>query len=230
MLFLHFISENPVIKMQMENLQVLLLHKHPEFLKECCDLINDEWPRSETARMMSLQASCDHLPTSLILINDKKLVLGHCKLTPIPSIPDSCFIETVVISKALRGQKLGTYLMKKVESYCKKVLELKMLHLSTKGQEKFYSKLGYEVCPPVSIFDTRTPNCRPLALSHKIENEVPIRSITPTPSGPPPPPPPPMPTNENVINNNVVVKTNKTYMMKYLNWLSFYTYTFFIYF
>lgn len=201
--------------MEFDNLKVLPLHKYPEYLKETCDLINDEWPRSETARMMSLQASCDNLPSSLILINDKKLVLGHCKLTPIPSILESCFIETVIISKAFRGKKLGTYLMRKVEEHCKNKLNLSMLHLSTKGQESFYEKLGYTICAPVTIYGTCIPNYRPTVPSHK-ETQVPIRSPATGTPPPPPPLPPPMPTNENFINNNIV-KTNKTFMFKYLS-------------
>jgi len=49
-------------------------------------------------RLHSLEASCDTLPTSLILVkkeeDDFKAVLGHSKITPIPSIPDGGFIET----------------------------------------------------------------------------------------------------------------------------------------
>ncbi|KAM3959289.1 N-alpha-acetyltransferase 80 [Aphomia sociella] len=200
--------------MELENLSVLLLHYYPEYLKQCCDLINEEWPRSETARMMSLEASRDALPTSLILVNDKKRVIGHCKLIPIPSIPESCFVETVVISKTLRGKKLGSYLMRYVEDYCKKSLHLKMIHLSTKGQENFYAKLGYKVCKPISIYGTYLPNkyiLEPHSL--KTENSVPQNAPS---GGAPPPPPPPMPKivlNGNINNN---VKSNKTFMFKNL--------------
>jgi len=45
-----------------------------------------------------LEASCDTLPTSLVLVKEEednfKTVLGHSKITPIPSIPDGGFIET----------------------------------------------------------------------------------------------------------------------------------------
>ncbi|CAD0204107.1 unnamed protein product [Chrysodeixis includens] len=199
--------------MEQGNLKVLRLHEHPQYLKPCCELINDEWPRSETARMMSLQASCDKLPTSLILINDTKLLLGHCKLTAIPSIPESCFIETVVISKLMRGRKLGSYLMRQVEQYCQDVLKLKMLHLSTKGQEAFYAKLGYEECAPVSIYGTGVTYSTPQNISIKIQNPVPENSNTQ--AGPQPPPPPPMPKPDRLAMNNTITST-KTYMFKYL--------------
>lgn len=212
-LIFFFVSE--IKTMETENLSVLLLHKHPEFLRACCDLINDEWPRSETARMMSLQASCDNLPTSLILVSDAKQILGHLKLTPIPAIPESCFIETVVISKALRGKKLGSFLMRRAEEYCKNVLKLEKVYLSTKGQENFYAKLGYVICEPISIYGSGSPNSFKLPPSRN-KVEIPVPRVVSIPTGVPPPPPPPMP--ETSVNNNTIntIKSNKTFMFKYI--------------
>lgn len=203
--------------MELRNLEVLPIHKYPELKKQCCELINEEWPRSETARMLMLQASCDRLPTCLVLVSDRTKVLGHCKLTPIPSIPDSCFLETVVISKSLRGKKLGTFLMSQVEEYCRNILNLKMMHLSTKGQEQFYAKLGYEICAPVSIYGVFAPykvidtDDRP-----KIQNSVPKPKTINNAGLPPPPPPPPMPKKDAVTNNLNSKNCNKTYMFKNL--------------
>lgn len=198
--------------MDTQNLRVLPLHKHQEYLKACCDLINDEWPRSETARMLSLQASRDELPTSLILVNDNKQILGHCKLTPIPSIPESCFVETVVISKAMRGKKLGSFLMKYVEDYCRRKINLKMIHLSTKGQENFYAKLGYEVCAPVSIYGVGVPSKHSSNVSDKTtKSRESVSSVHESKSlGPPPPP---MPKHDVTIPT---IKSTKTFMFKYL--------------
>ncbi|XP_034834092.1 N-alpha-acetyltransferase 80 [Maniola hyperantus] len=201
--------------MDSEHLEVVPIHKYPQYLRPCCELINNEWPRSETARMMSLQASCDELPTNLILINKEKHILGHCKLTPIPSMPLSCFIESVVISRLMRGQKLGTFLMKQVEKYCKDVLKLEMIHLSTKGQEDFYAKLGYEVCAPVSIYGSSISYSTGASSSKTIP--VPIRNIDKCVAlvdvDNNAPPPPPMPKPQNVVNT---LKSNRTYMFKNL--------------
>ncbi|XP_075983248.1 N-alpha-acetyltransferase 80 isoform X2 [Anticarsia gemmatalis] len=202
--------------MELENLKVLKLHEYPHYMKPCCQLINDEWPRSETARMLSLRASCDNLPTSLILINDKKDLLGHCKLTSIPGIPESCFLEVVVISKSMRGRRLGSYLMRQVEEYCRNVLKLKMLHLSTKGQENFYAQLGYEMCEPVSIYGTSFGRNSPVQVNNKNQNPVPVISDTQVVgSHPPPPPPPPMPKPKSFMAK-LTMKSTKTYMFKYL--------------
>lgn len=185
----------------------MLLHQHPELMKQCCDLVNDEWPRSETARMLSLRTSCDKMPTCLILLSKDKKVIGHCKLTPIPSIKESCFVESVVISKSLRGKGLGTFLMKAIEEYCRQVLKLKMIHLSTKGQEIFYEKLGYEICEPITIYGSFPPmqsikNYIVGATSKILKNEE-------NSSKSKPPVPPPM-----NINASTSSKINKTYMVK----------------
>lgn len=113
--------------------------------------------------MWSLESSKDSLPTCLVLTNsasssnsdnsaDSPTVLAHLKLTPIPSIPSACFIETVVVWKSLRGQGIGKYFMCEAEKYCKFVLKLDKIYLSTTDKEEFYMKLGYVPCGPVSIF------------------------------------------------------------------------------
>lgn len=115
--------------------------------------------------MWSLESSKDELPTCLVLTNsnssssDNKnsddsspTVLAHLKLTPIPSLPMACFIESVVVWKSLRGQGIGKYFMNEAEKYCKFVLKIEEIYLSTTDKEEFYKKIGYEPCPPVSIF------------------------------------------------------------------------------
>lgn len=177
------------------DLAVVPLHKYPEYKEECCSLINDEWRRSVTARMMSLDNSCDTLPTCLILLQESR-VIGHCKLSLIPSIPDGCFIESVVIHKSLRGKGYGTYLMQKAEDYCKTFLNLKTIYLSTKDQQGFYSKLGYSICNPISIYGkTNIPNFQLTSSTNKSINNCPI--------------PPPMPSTAFNV-------TSKVYMEKQL--------------
>lgn len=182
----------------MESLPVLPLHKYPQYMQQCCDLLNAEWKRSNTARLRSLESSCDTLPISLILIEHNK-VIGHCRLSPIPSIQGSCFVESVVIDNTLRGKGYGSYLMKRSEEFCQQ-MGLKIIYLSTKGQEKFYSKLGYEICPPVNIFGAYTP-------------------AAPTPNFCLPnyscgPKPPPLPS---VKNNSAIIVPQKVFMSKYID-------------
>lgn len=184
------------------DLKVVPLHHHPEYTKECCDLINREWKRSETARLRSLECSCDNLPTSLVLVQNKH-VIGHLKLTSIPSIKEACFVESVVIDDKMRGKGLGTLLMENAENYCKTVLALNTIYLSTKGQEEFYRKLGYIECQPISIYGSFVPN-NPTQGDKKIANNCKhLYDITSVPI------PPPMPANS---TNHAQLA--KTYMKK----------------
>ncbi|CRK94647.1 CLUMA_CG008147, isoform A [Clunio marinus] len=144
--------------------RVIPIHYARELIDETIKLINEEWPRSIGARMWSLESSNDNLPTCLVLTNptnweandgvtkDTPRVLAHLKLTPIPSNPSACFIESVVVWKSLRGKGIGRFLMNEAENYCKYKLKLEEIYLSTTDKEDFYLKLGYEPCPPVSIF------------------------------------------------------------------------------
>ena len=116
--------------------------------------------------MWSLESSKDSLPTCLVLTKTKsstsdnknasedetQTVLAHLKLTPIPSRPFACFIESVVVLKSLRGQGVGSYFMNEAEKYCKFNLKNEVVYLSTIDKQDFYKKLGYEVCEPISIF------------------------------------------------------------------------------
>lgn len=192
------------------DLDVVLLHKHPEYKEQCCRLINEEWKRSETARMRTLDNSSDNLPTSLVLIRDKN-VLGHCRLSIIPSISTSCFIETVVIDKSLRGIGLGSYLMKKAEEYCESTLRLERIYLSTKDQVSFYSKLGYCMCEPVSIYGSFTPIAATYEPKLVGGDDLDLKSGGSVLRCGPSPPPLPLPTT-NLSNGQ-----RKVYMCKKLN-------------
>lgn len=187
--------------MNSEHLIVLPLHKMPELMKDCCSLINSEWPRSKTARMRSLECSKDTLPTSLILVKKKK-VIGHCKLSRIPSDPTSCFVESVVIAHQFRGLRLGSYLMKKTEEYCRTFLNLSTIYLSTKGQEEFYAKLGYTECEPISIYGFSA--CYNGSMDERMENVSTVHNGLG-------PPPPPMPVN---APNITKLTSSKTFMKK----------------
>ncbi|KAK4885174.1 hypothetical protein RN001_001445 [Aquatica leii] len=189
------------------DLKVFPLHKHPQYKQECCNLINDEWKRSISARMRSLDSSSDKLPTNLILVKDMK-VIGHCKISSIPSIKNGCFVESVVIDKALRGQGYGKYLMEKTEEYCKSVLNLKNIYLSTKGQETFYTKLGYNLCQPISIYGSSIPNSSIATQSRSINNIL-LKNRQNVNTNNTFPCPPPMP-------NSVYTENSKTYMRKTL--------------
>ncbi|CAH1389669.1 unnamed protein product [Nezara viridula] len=192
----------------MEFLQVCPIHKSKQFILECCDLINSEWPRSKAARLQSLYMSSDKFPTSLVLILDEQQVVGHVKLSEIKLGGDELMIETMIIHREHRGKGWGKLLMEEAEEYAQRRGKNK-IYLSTRGQEGFYSKLGYEICQPVMYFgfcDTTPKNDEQ---AEKPQQDV-ITNVCPNA-----PPPPPLPKKKYKLPKKYR-KTAKTYMSKTL--------------
>lgn len=126
-------------------------------MEQCANLINSEWPRSLGARLRSLEASCEYLPTSLVLcIHNCTKVLAHLKLTPVPSDTESCFVESVIVDQAYRGNGLGKIIMQYAEEYCRTYLRLQKIYLSTVDQVGFYKRLNYTECPPINMYGRRS--------------------------------------------------------------------------
>ncbi|XP_015601747.1 N-acetyltransferase 6 isoform X2 [Cephus cinctus] len=180
---------------------VVPLHSRPEMIKNCCILINSEWPRSETARLRTLNMSCDDFPTCLILLNGDRVV-GHCKISLISSMSDSCFIESVVIDYERRSQGLGSILMQGAEEYVAKK-GIKNIYLTTRGQEQFYLKNGYNICEPINLYGYTS-----FITSSPMTKEKARYIVS---AGPPPPP---MPIN--VKKPHLPIVSAKTYMVKKL--------------
>ena len=73
---------------------------------------------------------------------------GFSKISGVVSIPDATLIESVVISKDLRGLGLGRILMTQSHAYARR-RGYSTVYLSTHDKQKFYAHLGYEYCTPV---------------------------------------------------------------------------------
>ncbi|XP_007061890.2 N-alpha-acetyltransferase 80 [Chelonia mydas] len=144
-----------------ELLTAVPLHQRPDLVEVCAELINEEWKKSKTSRMYSLQKSTDNFPMCLVLIRTqrdteaaeegkmaKTQLLGHARLSRVVSQPESLFVETVVVSRALRGQGYGRKLMEATESYAKS-RGFRHLHLTTHDKQHFYAHLGYTASEPV---------------------------------------------------------------------------------
>ncbi|XP_063986001.1 N-alpha-acetyltransferase 80 isoform X2 [Diachasmimorpha longicaudata] len=183
---------------------IVPMHERPDLLKETSRLINSQWPASERRRLRTLEASCDNFPINLLLLKDNR-VLGHCRISRMPSKEDSCFIETFVIDREYRSQGLGSKLLHAAGELMSKK-GIKNSFLSTKGQEKFYSKNGYKICETADIM----PGLDRVVPSH----QLPFKKINPLPkiSGPPPPP---MPRNR-FLPQTVLLYPGRTHMLKHL--------------
>ncbi|KZS15147.1 N-acetyltransferase 6 [Daphnia magna] len=122
--------------MENHNIMIVALHDKPDSIEDCIKLLNDEWPRSKTARLRSIESSNPNLPISLIMVSNT---------------------TTVLINPANRGKGFGKLLMEECEKLAVK-LGFSTAVLSTHDKQQFYQKLGYEFCQPVSQYGGVVPS------------------------------------------------------------------------
>ncbi|XP_033216527.1 N-alpha-acetyltransferase 80 isoform X2 [Belonocnema kinseyi] len=198
---------------------IIPIHQKPELIDQCCKLLNSEWHRSDKTRLRTLRTSCDKFPTSLVLLDNEK-VIGHSKISLIPSIDDCCVIESFVISREYRSQGLGSILLRGVEQYVSKK-GIRRVYLSTKDQEGFYRKNGYSVCEPLNLHsfadyinssipvnENDNMNVNVIENDKNERNKERIQNVF---SGAPPPPPMP-----NFVEKKRAENMKHIYMMKNL--------------
>ncbi|KAK1118317.1 hypothetical protein K0M31_015022 [Melipona bicolor] len=188
--------------------RIIPLHKRPDLIPDCCTLLNSEWPRSETARLKFLNVSCDEFPICLILINKEERVLGHCKVSLIPRLRHSCFIQSLIIDYQRRSQGLGSRLLRGAEEHVAKK-GIKNVYLITKGQELFYLKNGYKTCDPFKASGINDVVYSSAAFTKAKLKEKSIQSCGP--------PPPPMPNYQMPKFYDLGVLTQRTHMVKRLS-------------
>ncbi|XP_067136552.1 N-alpha-acetyltransferase 80 [Centruroides vittatus] len=217
-------------------MEVVELHKYPNLMNECCELLNREWKRSITARMHSLEKSCDSLPVSLILLssdNNTVEVIGHSRLSPMSCDPNGCLIESVLIKNERRGEGLGKFLMQKTECHAKR-LGYQTLYLTTGDKQEFYEHLGYSHFIFDNLASQTHDNKSDLInssikemslkenfkqerknneiISNNLDSKLQELSLQSLPL-PLPPPPPPLPTQPKSQSKSIFNR-EKTYWMK----------------
>lgn len=110
-----------------------------------------------------------------------------------------------MIDHPWRSRGFGSMLLRGAEEYASK-RGIKKMYLSTKGQEGFYLKNGYSVCPPIDLYSVCLP-----AVSATITTPCFATYSRKEYSGPPAPPMPAPPSVKPSL-----VTSSKTYMIKSL--------------
>ncbi|XP_045911622.1 N-alpha-acetyltransferase 80 [Micropterus dolomieu] len=134
-----------------QKIRAVPIHRRPDLLVPCADLVNSEWQRSQAARVHSLQKSCPEFPICLVLLQghrETERLVGHARLSRVVGHNSSLFVESVVVSRAERGKGYGRTLMEEVERYAKS-RAFKRLCLTTHDKQHFYAHLGYVLSTPV---------------------------------------------------------------------------------
>ncbi|XP_071389823.1 N-alpha-acetyltransferase 80 [Centroberyx affinis] len=202
-----------------EKIRSVPIHRRPDLLAPCADLVNSEWQRSRAARVHSLQKSCPEFPVCLVLLRgsgDAERLLGHARLSRVVGHGGSLFVESVVVSRAERGRGYGRTLMEETERYARS-RGFRRLCLTTHDKQRFYGHLGYVLSAPVQsagAMTTFVPMEMLLRFSRmpggeasagtqtqtKMDAQMPQRNgdsgdacVGPSPSSLPPPLPPPPP-------------------------------------
>ncbi|XP_068997558.1 N-alpha-acetyltransferase 80 [Embiotoca jacksoni] len=142
---LHADSELP------EKVRAVPIHRRPDLLAACADLVNSEWRRSRAARVHSLRKSCPEFPVCLVLLRghgETERLLGHARLSRVVGRGGSLFVESVVVSEVERGKGRGRTLMEETERYARS-RGFKRLCLTTHDKQHFYAHLGYVLSTPV---------------------------------------------------------------------------------
>ncbi|XP_069721668.1 N-alpha-acetyltransferase 80 isoform X2 [Phaenicophaeus curvirostris] len=188
-----------------EELSLVPLHRRPELLEACAELLGDEWGKSRASRLHRLQRSSDAFPTCLLLLRSRGpdqgpcQLVGHVRLSRVAGRPRDLFVESVVVARALRGQGYGRRLMEATERWARE-RGFGRLHLTTHDKQHFYAHLGFVLGEPVQNVAFLSPAVptEVLRLFSAAPGAVakPRVPCAPPPPHPPPtaPPPPPPPT------------------------------------
>uniref|UniRef100_A0AC34GQW4 N-acetyltransferase domain-containing protein n=1 Tax=Panagrolaimus sp. ES5 TaxID=591445 RepID=A0AC34GQW4_9BILA len=177
------------------------LIRRQEYIEDCINLLNQEWPRSYAARENSLKRAMNEVPDlSLILLTklDQKLI-GHARICILPLNLKGCWVESVIIHDTLRGKGIGKILMQLIEEKAKE-LGYNEIYLSTEDKEQFYKRCGYFECAPLLNAGAASKLMKHCGLDKllkpKISSNVLTSSTLKIPQTissqnlPPPPPPP----------------------------------------
>ncbi|KAM6248189.1 LOW QUALITY PROTEIN: N-alpha-acetyltransferase 80 [Spheniscus humboldti] len=200
-----------------EELSLVPLHRRPELLEACAELLGEEWGKSRASRLHTLQRSSDAFPTCLLLLRSwgpatapaavpatwegPCQLVGHVRLSRVAGRPHDLFVESVVVARALRGQGYGRRLMEATERWAR-ARGFSCLHLTTHDKQHFYAHLGFVLGEPVQSVAFLSPaipaevlrlfSAPPGATTTTTRPRVPSAPSPPLPppAAPPPPPPP----------------------------------------
>ncbi|XP_076202347.1 N-alpha-acetyltransferase 80 isoform X1 [Aptenodytes patagonicus] len=182
-----------------EELSLVPLHRRPELLEACAELLGEEWGKSRASRLHTLQRSSDAFPACLLLLRSRGpaaregpcQLVGHVRLSRVAGRPRDLFVESVVVARALRGQGYGRRLMEATEQWAR-ARGFSCLHLTTHDKQHFYAHLGFVLGEPVQSVAFLSPAIPAEVL--RLFSAPPGTATTTrprVPSAPPPPLPPP---------------------------------------
>ena len=137
------------------------LHEYSNFLPAVCQMLNEQWPRSESSRTRWLRNSSPTLPTSYVLTcsnseSGENDVIGHARVAASLRVGGttsvvSGIVTSLIIHKDHRRQGFGRVLLSLVEERCQTLHGFGRVVLWSNDQVQFYESCGYIKCTPLRV-------------------------------------------------------------------------------
>lgn len=177
------------------NVVLIPFVERTDLTDQCINLMNQEWPRSETSRKITLERVTNYDPPMafVLLESDSKDLIGFARFLHILNYAGkAALFETVVIKKELRGKGLGKILMDLLKEEAKKrkydlvkcwicinfnSISFQLI-LCTEDKQIFYEKCGYKRCKFLNLITTLTAQSGRLAETMRFDRPIPIESET----------------------------------------------------
>ncbi|KAI6235735.1 N-acetyltransferase 6 [Aphelenchoides besseyi] len=158
--------------------QLVALSKRKDLIEECVRLINEEWPKSHSSRLLSVErAANDKPPMAFVLLStEKEQLIGYGRFLRILNYNGTAaLLDTIVIKRELRGRGYGRILMNslKAEAIGR---DYELLIISTEDKQKFYEKCGYKCCKFLNLLTSNIAQSNGLSDSMRFDRPIPIES------------------------------------------------------
>jgi len=155
--------------------KLIPLHKRPDLIDGCCQLLNSFWPISYGYRQHILERSNDNFPLSLVLLDTSKIpekVVGHVRASRVLGDDQSLMLTSVIVDQYYRGANVGKFMMHRSEDFARE-RGFHHFYLTTTDSVGFYQKCGYKLGQPVQRLSSNNINIQDLYRKFQPQNQPP---------------------------------------------------------
>ncbi|CAD5220411.1 unnamed protein product [Bursaphelenchus xylophilus] len=146
----------------MDKYELVPLFGNEEKIPDCITLLNEEWPKSETFRLNSLNKYCKPSPPMSVILLDSETreLIGHSRFLNVCNYGAgrAAYLESLIIRKADRGKGIGKVLVQKCVEKAKNE-GYSVVLLCTEDQMEFYEKCGFQCCEFLPILTMGVEAC-----------------------------------------------------------------------
>ncbi|KAI6187839.1 N-acetyltransferase 6 [Aphelenchoides besseyi] len=161
--------------MMTHDCQLVALSERKDLIEECVRLINEEWPKSHSSRLLSVERAANFEPPMafVLLSAEEEQLIGYGRFLRILNYNgNAALLDTIVIKRELRGQGYGRILMNllKAEAIGR---DYELLIISTDDKQQFYEKCGYKCCKFLNLLTSNIAQSNGLSDSMRFDRPIP---------------------------------------------------------